>query len=377
MAMVRHIWELQHINSWYYFFDENCSYHMLWLTEIARPGIHLRDHFFYYVIPPETVRAFEDESLVGEKHFRPSKRTKLLAYERQLSPRGIDAVRSLTIGTIHSNDLKAIELDDKERRFVLEASAELVEYDYIEGKMSKDDYAARYHELLVARATLGSGNELPIPSKSNPDTAHHAARVEIAQGWFEHRSPLLIGWRPAFHDLSEDDTGHLAGAQIEFLDTLIGIDKEKVSLEKLTVLSLASITPVSHFFKPLSWRMKSGWDRDYGNDQLSFVTRVGAGAAIGNDQFFGYFLSEPEIRLGFNADAGLGFSAGAGMNWEYRMKSSIEAGHILYLDGADRSRMMISHLWQWNTMGALSCNYEVFNQYHREDRYKLGVNIYF
>jgi hypothetical protein len=377
MAMVRHIWELQHINSWYYFFDENCSYHMLWLTEIARPGVHLRDHFFYYVIPPETVRAFEDESLVGEKHFRPSKRTKLLAYERQLSSRGIDAVRSLTIGTIHGNDLKAIELSDKERRFVLEASAELVEYDYIEGKISKDDYAARYHELLVARAALGSGNELPIPSKSNPDTAHHSARIEVAQGWFEHRSPLFIGWRPAFHDLFEDDTGHLAGAQIEFLDTLIGIDKDKVNLEKLTVLSLASITPVSHFFKPLSWRMKSGWDRDYGNDQLSFVTRVGAGAAIGNEQFFGYLLSEPEIRLGFNTDVGLGFSAGAGMNWGYRMKSSVEAGHILYLDGADRSRIMISHLWQWNTMGALSFNYEVFNQYHREDRYKLGVNIYF
>ena len=78
MAMVRHIWELQHINSWYFFFDENCSYHMLWLAEIARPSARLRDHFTYHVIPPETVRAFEKEGLVSNKHFRPSKRTKLL-----------------------------------------------------------------------------------------------------------------------------------------------------------------------------------------------------------------------------------------------------------------------------------------------------------
>lgn len=377
MAMVRHIWELQHINSWYYFFDENCSYHMLWLTEIARPSTRLMDHFFYYVIPPETVRAFEDEVVVGEKHFRPSKRTKILSYERQLSPPGIKAVQSLLSGEIRVDELTSIPFSDQERRFIFEAAAELVEYNYIEGKISKDDYAVRYHELLGQRAALGEGETIFIEAKSNPDTAHHSARIEVAQGWFENRSPLLIGWRPAFHDLSEDDTGHLSGAQIEFLDTLIGVDEGKVSLEKLTILSLASLPPVSHFFKPFSWRMKSGWDRDYERDQLSFVTRIGAGASIGDDRVFGYLLSEPEVRLGFNADIGIGLSAGAGINWGNRMKSHMEVGNIFYLDGADRSRLMISHLWGWSTNGALSLSYETANQYYREDRYKVGVNIYF
>lgn len=377
MAMMRHIWELQHINSWYYFFDENCSYHMLWLTEIARPSVHLRDHFFYYVIPPETVRAYEEESLVGEKHFRASKRTKLLSYERQLTPQGLESVRLLAEGKMDKNGLKQIRLKDQELRFVLEAAAELVEYNYIEGKISKENYAARYHMFLSERAAQGIGDDLPLPSKSNPDTAHHAARVEVAQGWYEQRSPLLLGWRPAFHDLSEDDTGHLTGAQIEFLDTVIGVDHSTVSLEKLTVISLASITPVSHFFKPFSWRMKSGWDRDYGDDQLSFVTRVGAGAAIGDEQLFGYVLSEPEVRLGFNADIGLGFSVGGGVNWGNRMKSQIEAGEVLYLDSADRSRITFTHLWQLNPSGALSISYEAMHQEYREDRVRIGANLYF
>lgn len=377
MAMVRHIWELQHINSWYYFFDENCSYHMLWLTEIARPSARLRDHFFYYVIPPETVRAFEEEGTVGEKHFRPSKRTKILSYERQLSPSGIKAVQSLRKGEMRADTFKPMPFSDQERRYIFEAAAELVEYDYIEGKITKDDYAVRYHELLAQRAALGEGEAIFIKAKSNPDTAHHSARLEVAQGWLENRSPLLVGWRPAFHDLSEDDTGHLSGAQIEFLDTLIGIDEGKVSLEKLTILSLASLPPVSHFFKPFSWRMKSGWDRDYGHDQLSFVTRIGAGASIGDDQMFGYLLSEPEVRLGFNADVGIGFSTGAGINWGNRMKSRMEVGNVFYLDGADRSRMMISHVWEWNTNGALALSYETVHQEYREDRYKVGINIYF
>ncbi len=377
MAMVRHIWELQHIHSWYYFFDENCSYHMLWLTEIARPTVRLRDQFFYYVIPPDTVRAFEEEGLVGEKHFRPSKRTKLLAYEANLSPQGLYAVKALSSGEINPASFNNQKNSPQESRYILEAAAELVEYEYIEGKIPKDEYTSRYHALLSQRAALGSGDILKVPLKSNPDSAHRSARVSISQGWYENRSPLLIGIRPAFHDLGEDDTGHLSGAQIEFLDLLIGVDQSNVHLEKLSILSLASIAPVSHFFKPFSWRMKSGWDRDYADDRLSFVTRVGAGTSVGNDQLFGYVLSEPEVRLGFNADIGLGFSSGIGMHWNTRMKNHLEAGHIFYLDGADRSRISISHLWQWNPYGALSGSYEAIEQGYYEQRYKLGVNLYF
>ncbi|MDP3301365.1 MAG: DUF4105 domain-containing protein [Sulfuricurvum sp.] len=373
MAMVRHIWELQRINSWYFFFDENCSYHMLWLAEIARPNARLREHFMYHVIPPQTVRAFEDEGLVSTKHFRPSKRTKLLAYEKQLTPTSIQTAKALASGDINVQE----RVFGAEDRYTLEAAAELVEHDYIGGKLTKEVYAKRYHELLTKRAGLGQAETLPIEPKSNPDTAHYAARISVAQGWFDQRSPLLIGWRPAFHDLSEDDTGHLSGAQIEFLDVQAGIDHDKLSLEKLTVLSLASITPVSHFFKPFSWRMKSGWDREYGTDRLSFVTRVGAGAAIGDDRVFGYFLSEPEVRLGFNADAGIGFTAGCGLNWGYRMKTLMEGGKIFYWDASSRARAAISHQWQWNSSGNVFGRWDITDQEKRESRISMGVNLYF
>jgi hypothetical protein len=373
IAMVRHIWELQRINSWYFFFDENCSYHMLWLAQIARPSVRLREHFTYHVIPPETVRAMEEEGLVGTKHFRPSKRTKLLAYEKQLTLESIKTAKALASGEIKSQS----SIFDNQHRYTLEAAAELVEYDYIEGKITKEVYAKRYHELLTARAILGQGEELPIAQKSNPDTAHHAARISVAQGWYDHRSPLLIGVRPAFHDLSEDDTGHLSGAQIEFLDIQAGMDHDKLSLEKLTLLSLASITPVSHFFKPLSWRMKSGWDRDYGNDNLSFITRVGAGASIGDDKLFGYLLTEPEVRLGFNPDIGIGLTMGASLSWGYRMKTLVEIGKIVYLDASSRTHGSISHLWQWGPSGNLFGRLDVADQENRESRISVGTNLYF
>ena len=377
MAMVRHIWELQRINSWYFFFDENCSYHMLWLTEIARPSAHLREHFAYHVIPPETVRAMEEEGLVSTKQFRPSKRTKLLAYEKQLSAGSINRAKTLASGELKTDEADTRDLSDTQQRYALEAAAELVEHDYIGGKLTKEVYAKRYHELLTHRAMMGQGESLIIKEKSNPDTAHYAGRISIAQGWFENRSPLLVGFRPAFHDLSEDDTGYLSGAQIEFFDIQAGIEHHKISLEKLTVLSLASITPVSHFFKPFSWRMKSGWDRDYGSDRLSFVTRLGAGAAIGNEQAFGYVLTEPEVRLGYNADVGIGMTLGASVSWGNRMKTLLEAGNIFYLDAPSRIHGCLSHLWQWGRGGNLFGRWDTANQQKYESRISAGINLYF
>lgn len=379
MAMVRHIWELQGKSSQYFFFNENCSYHMLWLTEIARPSVHLRDRFVFLVNPPETVKAFEDEALVSSKSYRPSKRTKLLTYEKHLSSDAISSVKVLASGNTKNQKLLVNQHDDEQNRYILEAAAELVEYEFIEGKLTKELYAKRYHELLSQRAALGKGKSLAVEEKSNPDETHHAARITLGQGWYEKDSttPLLMGYRPVYHDLSEDDTGHLSGAQIEFLDLLVGVDDDKVRLEKLTLLSLASITPASQFFQPLSWRMKMGWDREYGDEQSSFVMRLGAGSAIGGDKYFGYILSEPEIRLDSTLDAGLGFTVGGSINWGLRMKTFVESGLVFYASSDTLTKFTLSHNWQINSSVGLFAQMQVNHQEKSNNRGKVGINFYF
>ena len=49
--LVRHLWELLPTYYDYYFFDENCSYHLLALLEVARPGLRLTDRFHAWTIP--------------------------------------------------------------------------------------------------------------------------------------------------------------------------------------------------------------------------------------------------------------------------------------------------------------------------------------
>ena len=54
--MLRHVWELFFTNFDYYFFKENCSYHLLSLIEAARPDLDLQNNYFLWVIPTDTIR---------------------------------------------------------------------------------------------------------------------------------------------------------------------------------------------------------------------------------------------------------------------------------------------------------------------------------
>ena len=51
------MWELKQIQFDYFFFDENCSYRLLELLQVARPGLQLTTQFPLTAIPTDTVKA--------------------------------------------------------------------------------------------------------------------------------------------------------------------------------------------------------------------------------------------------------------------------------------------------------------------------------
>ncbi|HAU15905.1 MAG TPA: hypothetical protein DCS92_19455, partial [Gammaproteobacteria bacterium] len=84
-TMISHLWELRDVIFDYYFFDENCSYRLLELLEVARPGTSLRDEFGARAIPIDTVRAVIDGGFVASVTYRPSVATQLEHDVNQLS----------------------------------------------------------------------------------------------------------------------------------------------------------------------------------------------------------------------------------------------------------------------------------------------------
>ena len=69
-----HSWEFGNASFDYFFFKENCSYHLLALLDYADPTLHLTDEFLLWTVPADTVRLIASKpGLVSDIAYRPSR----------------------------------------------------------------------------------------------------------------------------------------------------------------------------------------------------------------------------------------------------------------------------------------------------------------
>ncbi|MEA3370450.1 MAG: DUF4105 domain-containing protein, partial [Campylobacterota bacterium] len=278
LRMTRHIWELNGTQSDYYFFTENCSYNMLWLIELARPSVHLREHFHYEVIPLETVHAAKAEDLISDIHYRASKRSILLKYDELLEDAYLGIPRKLVEREVELKDVLSDEtIPLQQKQYILEASTEFLEYSFSRNDMDKKEYIELFHNLSKERAALGRGEKLNIQTPPDPIESHRAIRVTAGVGSREGEAIGFLGIRPAYHDLEDSNYGFLRGTQIEFLNIELSYSEDEIELEEATVLSIVSLAQRSEFFDSLSWRTKFGWDRNYLDAETNFIATLGAG----------------------------------------------------------------------------------------------------
>jgi hypothetical protein len=363
IRMFEHIWELNNIHSYYYFFTENCSYNMLWLLEIARPSLHLREHFTYQVSPLETIKAAQKDKLISGMNYRASKRTVLLKYETLLDDKHI----SLPVEIVDENlsISKALSNTDKAQKiYILESSIEYLEYQYGKSKVNKEKYLELFHNLTTSRAKLGVGKDLNIKTPPNPINSHSAARMSFGIGARDSELLSFIGVRPVYHDLEDSSYGLLRGTQIEFMNMLASYNnKNEFKVEDLTLVSITSLAQRSEFFKVFSWRTKFGWDRDNLSDSTDFSATVGAGYSWGNKYGYIYMLLEPIIYFNKNFDAALGGTIGLNIDKYKMFNTNMLLTQRFYADSKKQLHIKISEGIR------TSINTQVMLKYEYKDRY--------
>jgi len=311
LKMIRHIWELNDTHSYYYFFTENCSYNMLWFLEAARPTIDLRKYFTYQVIPLETVHATKSENIIKKSSYRPSKRTLLLKYEELIDKKYIAFALLLADSKITSTFiLEDSGIETQQKMYILEASIELLEYNFSKSKVTKERYLELFHSLSKARASLGLGEKIEIKTPANPLQSHQAIRAMLGAGIKESRAVGYLGLRPAYHSLEDSNYGFLRGTQIEFLNIELSYTKDKIDIEDATILSIVSLAQRSYFFENLSWRTKFGWDRDSLDSSANFTGTVGIGFSWGNKLGYSYIMADPLFYLDDGFKSAIGTSVG-------------------------------------------------------------------
>ncbi len=311
--VLQHLWELKEMNFDYFFFDENCSYRLLELLEVARPGIELTDEFSLTAIPVDTVRAVERANLIEQVNYRPSQATALQHLLDDMNETEQALVHKLTqdIKTIESEEFKT--LSESQRHNIVDAAYKYIRYQQTD--QERDPEIAKHSYLLLKQINTYPASKPPVYSvPTAPEVSHNSRRFTVGMGERMKQSYAELSYKFSFHDLEDNEHGFLRGAQINLGSIQIRSNHGETKLHKLDVIDIFSITPRTDFFTPLSWRIYTGWERQPTGLKDRLVSHVTGGAGVSyelwqDSQIYGLGM----LRLEHNDDMNNNIEPGIGL----------------------------------------------------------------
>jgi hypothetical protein len=370
--MLRHLWELGSTYFRYFFFQENCSYHILSLLEVANPELHLTDQFTFTVIPSDTVRLITQQpGLVSKVVYRPSILSQFTQKRRAMTAGEYQLLRSV----LKTNSLKDIidaELDAPRKALVLDAAVDLVQHHKLAHRETLSQEDKEFGQrLLVYRSQLGV--QTPVipqtPLSSPPELGHGTSRLRLAAGVTEGIGGFLEFSYPSFHDLLDPPEGFPPHSQLELLTPTVRYypDIRRLDLERFEAVRLISLSPLDAFVKKPSWQVNVGyqtlWDLEC---RLCHWVRaeVGTGVAlqIGRDDHnVAYVLFNMEAGLAKNFDP------------DFRLSPGVMVGSIIQL--FPPWRVHLSTSLYYPVVGGRSFYYRNFLRQHVVITRDLGLRL--
>lgn len=389
-TMLLHLWELGGTYFDYYYFQENCSYHVLSLFEIARPELRLKDQFFFSVIPADTVKiVMAQDNLVKKVVYRPSivsvmnQKRHLMTSEQQRVFQAIAKEKIL----LDADEFT--RLPDGTKTLLLDAYMDYLQYQSM--RQHSDHEVKIPYPVLLARSRLQTDNAAHTPSlhfSSPPHPGHGADRFRIATGHNDREPFMEFAYRPAYHDLMARDAGYDKDSEIIFMDFKLRyfLESERVRLDQARFLSITALNPYDPLlFKP-SWRFNFSVDtlrdRDCGYCN-TFSGSYGRGIAY-RPAFFSPLLlfSFLDLKTDFSGhlkrDYRLGGNAEIGMYYDFNEQLRIKlAGNYRVFVLGEHKRFFTTHAV---TRYALTQNLDMrleFNRYDHNNEGIFAVNYYF
>jgi len=283
--VLRHAWELLPAYFEYYFFDENCSYHLLALLQVARPDLELTAPFRLWALPVDTVRALTDRpGLVKRIVYRPARSTIIAERLARMQPEERRMARDLGLGTLNADAVALRALPPERAARVVEAGYDYLNYRRTTGTSEVKDGGALARDLLVARSQIDAPSQTPrIETPVRPDEGHRTARIGTGAGRRDRQGFLELGVRPTYHDIVDDDAGYIGGAQIEFFHLRARrYEGASARIESFIPVNIFSLSPRDEFVQRKSWRVAAGWQRSMtrsGAEPLAVAADGGLGGA--------------------------------------------------------------------------------------------------
>ncbi|AKS08031.1 DUF4105 domain-containing protein [Pseudomonas trivialis] len=350
--MVEHVWELKQIQFDYFFFDENCSYRLLELLQVARPGLRLTEQFPLTAIPTDTVKAVKEAGLVEKIDYRPSRERELLERAKPLDSDEQQWVLKVSDDQKQLQDpaFKAIAKD--RQALIIDAAYRLGRY-RANGLERDTARSQRSFELLRA-INQNPAPDLKIVPPGLPENGHESRTWQAGIGTRGDKAFGEYGLRMAYHDLNDNAEGFPLGAQIEILQMkLRQYEGNHWQLQQLDLATIRSLTPRNALLQPWSWQVTGGLERVPGkHDDETLVAHVNGGAGGTwqlRDDMLGFALGT--VRVEHNNDFNEAISPAAGFNtgvlWRNPLGNlSLEAKGDFFTNGEVRRSLSLNQQWE-------------------------------
>ncbi len=350
--MVEHVWELKQIQFDYFFFDENCSYRLLELLQVARPSLRLTEKFPLTAIPTDTVKAVKEAGLVESIEYRPSRERELLSRAEPLSGEEQQWVLKVSADQQQLQDPAFKALPRDRQALIIDAAYRLERY-RANGQERDPQRAQRSFELLRA-INKNPAPELEIPQPGLPEDGHESRTWQAGLGTRGDRAFGEYGLRMAYHDLNDNAESFPLGAQIEILQMkLRQYEGNHWQFQQLDLATIRSLTPRNELLQPLSWQVTGGLERVPGkHDDETLVSHVNGGGggtwALGDD-VLGFALGT--VRVEHNNDFAEFVSPAGGFNtgvlWKNPLGNlSLEAKGDYFFNGEVRRSLSLNQQWE-------------------------------
>lgn len=283
-SIINHLWELYaNANFNYFFFDENCSYYLSRLLDLAFPELW-NSNYTFFVLPSDIVKRFAwKKNLIKKIRFRPSALKQFLQKFEILTKEEKKKFNEII------NSKLLLENNSYE---LLEAI--IKSYDYIKfqkkGSLLKEEHQIIRKTLLQISKTKIPTIKRPSPSfdKINqPDKGHRASRVGL---WATNgnQNHLVLEYKAPYHDLMDMDAGFERYSQIDLMKIKLGynFDDKKIKVHNAQIVEITSHPKSTILSRKYSYELGARIGlleelRKYNSNKLS----VQAAGGI-NKQFF-------------------------------------------------------------------------------------------
>ena len=349
--MVLHIFEIRHFYADYFFLAENCSYNLLWLIEIATQKSNLVNKFNFKAIPIDTLRVVDNEKLIKNSIYRPSKRREILALSKPIK----NNTKALEFAQGNEYNFSQIENLTKEEKIAsLELATALLKIERSNNKISKKEYLPKFLKILRVRSKLGKIPKKIIKIPSSPKDGHLSSKASIS---YMTDKVIKARAKVSYHDIYDNDDGYISGAYISFLNTAIEYKDNDIFLEEIDFLNIKSYAIQDAIFKPISWQVAVGAKRLFKNELNSYLT-AGAGVTLGRDNLYGFATITPSIYYRKNEEHSIAGNIGLFYNPSKHLKLGFTASNEWFRENREIKKAEPFITYSFDQTSAINFKYE-------------------